>query len=350
MKRSGGVTAAAIVLFLGSGLLILIMGLSVLPLELPPLGQSNPAAQLSTVVFGIGLYGLFAAWGIVTAVGILRLRNWARISILVMAGFSASCILFAAAALMVVIPMMPQTPEMRGGVGAVVVSIFAMMLAIPLGISIWWLVFFLRKKVKLQFETAAEGRIPADLAAADGVWASGVSGANPSLPQSEVSFWQRNKIPTSIIVIAVFLLIGPIFIALTVPLAIQSRAPFLLMGALISGKSAVTTIAVMGAIELILGLALLLRQSWSLDATVAFAVLSVVNFILFFVSPSREAYFRILLASYPTPPGAPPDMFPNLMHTILTWSMGLGLGTEFIALYFLWTRRGAYRAACARKA
>jgi hypothetical protein len=354
MKRSGGVTAAAIVLILGSALLILFMGFSGLSLLLPQPSRINPSMQFASVAFGIGIYAVFAAWGIVTAAGILRLRNWARISILVMAGFSIACILFSAVMIMVVAPMMPQMPEMRSGIGAIVVAMFLVM-AIPLGISIWWLVLFLRKSVRLQFAGGEVGPIAESVATfgastTDGVPASGATDINQVQPRAGMSLPATKTIPTSIIVIAVFLLIGAGFTGLTVPMAIQWHIPFLLMGVLVSGGGVLVMVATMGALELILGIGLLRRRSWSLDGTVAFGVFGILNCLLFLVSPARAEYFRIALASYPSPPGAPPDMFLNLMHFVVLGSMGLGVVFNLVGLYFLVTRRKAFREACCAKA
>jgi hypothetical protein len=354
MRRSGGVTAAAIVLFVGSGLLILLMGLTSLTFVLPKPSTGNAVNPLAGIVFGVVFYGMIAAWGIVTAVGILRLGNWARISILVMAGFSIACTLFSVAMMIVVVPMMSQMPGMRSGIGAIVVGLFLVMMAIPFGISIWWLVLFLRKSVRLQFAGGEVGPMAESVAAFGagqtvGVPASGAVDRNQVQPRAGMSLPATKTIPTSIIVIAVFLLIGAALTGLSVPMAIQGHFPFLLMGVLAPSRAALAIVVIMGAIELFLGIALLRRQSWSLDVTTAFAVFGILNCSLFLVSPSRADYFRIMLANYPSPPGTPPEMFPNLMHSVLQGSMGFSIVVNLVALYFLVTRRKAYREACAGK-
>src|SRR5579864_8548940 len=152
MKRSGGVTAAAIVLFFGSGLCILFLAVACLAFVLPREPGDIMTEQLPSLAFGLFFYALFAGCGIATGVAILRLRPWSRISILVMSGFAVLGILFASLAMFLIVPMM-QTPEMQPGEKKMTLFVLVPMFAIPLAISIWWFVLFMLKSVRLQFQT-----------------------------------------------------------------------------------------------------------------------------------------------------------------------------------------------------
>ena len=339
MKRSGGVTAAAVVLIVGSSLLVLMAGMvGLLPLLPQPANEQNP--------FGVGFFyfeAVFilavAGWGIATAVGILRLRNWARISILVISGIAVAMLLFSGLSMLLIVPMLRREPGMPAGAIAVFAAIELIFLCVPLGIAIWWLVLFCRRSVRAQFGKGVQSAVlhPIDAKAV------------PIVAMAEPPRSFARKIPVSTVVIAVFLLVGVAFAGLTVPLVIRMSSPSLLFGVLIRGRGGLVAIIVIAAIQLVLGIALLRRKTWSLDATVAYVVVVTLNGVLFLVSNSREAYFKVILSNYEAPPGLPPDFFPHLMRTIVSSSMAFGILLNFVALYFLWTRREAYRLACEAK-
>lgn len=91
MKRPAGLVIAAVLLILGSllalcaGVLMILAGLFAPHAPATP-SQPLPPSWISGVIFVVaGFAGLIAAWGIVTAVGVLRVRAWARYSMMVIA-------------------------------------------------------------------------------------------------------------------------------------------------------------------------------------------------------------------------------------------------------------------------
>jgi hypothetical protein len=95
------------------------------------------------IFLGIAVFGIF------TGIGLIRLRNWARISILI---FSGLTVFFGGTALLVLLaipfPINPSGPPVDpGAVKAVVLLVYG----IPVLISIWWLVLFNLKGTKAQF-------------------------------------------------------------------------------------------------------------------------------------------------------------------------------------------------------
>lgn len=173
MKRSGGVTASAVIAIIGSVLSILAGGLAIVAAvmmrftpNLPtPEGQPAlpiaPAAMLlveSILFIGLG------ALGIASAVGLLRLKNWARICFIVFGGLLCFVSVMGAIGFFVAMLVMPQTipPEQNVSPGLIkgvlaVVLIFELMLA---ALGVWWLVFFNRRNVKAQFLEKAEAATP----------------------------------------------------------------------------------------------------------------------------------------------------------------------------------------------
>src|SRR6266849_3476531 len=83
MKRAVGITISAIVVFLGSRLCLLI-GLLCLTLLLyiRHFGLESRVGRGIFIFEAVSFRGL-AAWGITTAIALLRLKRWARISMYV---------------------------------------------------------------------------------------------------------------------------------------------------------------------------------------------------------------------------------------------------------------------------
>jgi len=117
----------------------------------PPLPPFAAAFAEGTVAFimALGIYGAFSG------VGLLRLKNWARISTLVWAGIT---VVFSALALVVVafvpFPTSPNAPPNLGGIVRATVLIFY---GLPLAIGIWWLILFNRQSVANQFVQPTSG-------------------------------------------------------------------------------------------------------------------------------------------------------------------------------------------------
>lgn len=147
MRRSASVTIAATVSLLGS-LMSLGLGL-VSAVAVLIARKSNPDLNEPLVISGIWIAILVlvvgAIWGIVTSRGLLRLRFWARISILV---FS---VLLAITGLegTVAFPFVTA----RTAVGGFLDGKFGMawFYAILTAIGIWWFVLFTRFSVRQQF-------------------------------------------------------------------------------------------------------------------------------------------------------------------------------------------------------
>jgi hypothetical protein len=111
------------------------------------IGQPPPpyAAQMGIVMAAIA--AALGGLGIWTAIGVFRLRAWARMSILIFAGFLGA---WAALALIVTM-VMPMPPEITAGPRQTFRGIAALMFGIPLGITVWWLIQFNAQSTKAAF-------------------------------------------------------------------------------------------------------------------------------------------------------------------------------------------------------
>src|SRR5215470_4214725 len=98
-----------------------------------------------------------SAWGILTSIGLFRLKEWARISIIV---FSVLLVAMSGLGglmlLLIPFPTPPgQTvdPSVTSGV-RLVMGVSCLLL---ISVGAWWLVFFNRAKVKQQFVAPPAG-------------------------------------------------------------------------------------------------------------------------------------------------------------------------------------------------
>ncbi|MFZ1084384.1 MAG: hypothetical protein WAN35_05425 [Terracidiphilus sp.] len=174
MKRPLGVVFSAVLLILGSLFLLLIAlgmafsgavtqsqiqsgGLPGAPAT-PPLPSWMPIFMYVFCAFFVAL----AAWGILTAVGVIRLRRWARYSILVIGGVLAlfGLMLFLGTLLMTLVPLpMPANVDASQAhttqaIVKVVFGVMALLYAIVGAVGVTWLVYFNRQKVREAFASA----------------------------------------------------------------------------------------------------------------------------------------------------------------------------------------------------
>jgi len=171
MKRSGSVTASAIISIIGSlGTLLLGIGLvisAIVARSNPQLREGAGSAPFDvTIVLLVegGVLLAFGVFGIVSAIGLLRLKNWARICFLIFGGllcaFSIMAVIGSVMAAFIAPGIMP--PEQRPPEGFFTVflvgfSIFWLLLC---GLSVWWLIYFTRPRAKEQFMNPAEAAAP----------------------------------------------------------------------------------------------------------------------------------------------------------------------------------------------
>ena len=115
-----------------------------------PLAAPSKAFSQVLWLFLIAL----AVYEILVGAGILRRRNWARITALVWAGImafiSAITIVFVLAVMDKIVPNLPNAADVAPAI-AVMKWVIACAYAIPLGVGIWWLILFTRPRVISSF-------------------------------------------------------------------------------------------------------------------------------------------------------------------------------------------------------
>jgi len=114
--------------------------------------------------YGVGAFFVaLAAWGIVTAIGVFRLRQWARISILVIGGGMALIglvsVLCTLVFLLIPLPsqpgLNPSQAEVAHTMVKVVLGIVAAFYGLLFALGVFWLVYFNRAGVRTVFANGA---------------------------------------------------------------------------------------------------------------------------------------------------------------------------------------------------
>jgi len=323
MQRSGAVSTIAIVVLIGSililGIGLLTAGLSLVMPQLPArVGRPAPppaafmlAASLVYIVPGV--------WGVVSGIGLWRLKNWARISTIVFAVVAA-----LAGAVVLLITLMflavpPPTsdrldPEAAARMLAIARGLMLVMSAALLGIAIWWGVLLTRPAVVLQF-TGGDGTTTTE-----------------------------SRRPLSISIVAVLMLIGAPFMLFS----LLMRAPVPLFIVILTGAASVAyALAVAGTLTYC-GLGLLRLKPIARRVAIGYFAFGILSSGVFFLAPGRDARMADLMARqhalFPSlrtsDPAAP---LPSQM--LMVFGVIGGVFGAAVPLYFLVTRGAAFEPA-----
>lgn len=336
MHRSAGVTASAVVVIAGSAFTILLGALALAGSAV--LSKSTPPANVpfnlgSILIVEAILIFAFGAWGLASGIGLIYLKQWARISLLVFAGFLV-CISLPAAAMMAVIPLPashdPNLPEnfmtgMRIGMG-----LFYGMFGALGG---FWLYFFNKRAVKVQFQTMQ----PVPESAAGDLFL----GAAVPAPAAD-----QPARPLSITVIGWFLLISsalaPVSLLINGPLFREMQLPFYFLGIFFFGRSAYVILVLWMGAQVVAAAGLLKLRRWALFATIGLQSVAAANGVLLLSIPGHRARFQqmmetmMALINARMPQPAPQFNFP------VWWGFVVSFPIVGVILYFLITRRKAF--------
>jgi hypothetical protein len=307
MSRPAGVTISAVFLILGSVLTALIGVFMLLaPSFVPPTTPQPPFAKAIVVITAVVFFGC-ALCGVLTAVGLFRMRRWARISILVI---GALLVILCALSLVMLLLFPLLDPSLKAIEGADrVIGMMIGIYLVPMLLGLWWLIYFNRAAVKAEFP---HGVVP---------------GVGP-------------RRPLSIAVIAWHLIA---FGIMMIPFALFAW-PAYLFGIVLTGWTAKLTYFVFGVAQLVVGVGLLKLKPWSHTAAVWFCIYAMVHGVVFAFLPDKAARLAEFLQHFPpkfrvdTPLLKLTDsMF--WFSAVATW---LTFGT---ALWYLLTRKKAFLKA-----
>jgi hypothetical protein len=305
LKRSGGVTASAVGTFLGSLMFLLVAGSM---FSARAFGKWPPEMasfmRTSALIGGIIMLVLFAG-GIATGIGLLRLRLWARISILVFSG--ALVLVFGFSAVTIWLTPFPQAgapPAVAAAMKAGVTVFYGVFALLGAG----WLYFFNQKTIKQQFES----------------------------PGSQA---------LSVKVIAGFFLLSAASMVVMAFLPLPAN----LLGFVIVGMPGHLLNAAFAGIALVTGVGLLRFKRWAQNVAIGFCIFYGVSSLLFIALPGYPQRLSASLALLPPEvraaqrPNRSPQMVGVLSMATLIYA---------IPIWFLVTRRKTFSVngdAMARK-
>lgn len=286
MKPSGGITFSAVIVFIGCAFILLCGVFAVIGLAFAP----APETQLPFLRFA-GLFGAvvmlsLTGWGIASGVGLLRLREWARISMLV---FSALLLLMCIPGCLLFIfmpfPVPPNAddPEMMHHMMTVIRIASAAVYGSVGLLGGWWIYFFSRRSVKDQFRQAATSEL--------------------TMGDVATNFSPRR--PVSITVIAWFMLLGACLAPLMMPfykyVLPGQQMPIFYFGYLLSGWSGITIFICLMAVQAAAAVGLLKLRLWGRTLAIWLQVLNLFNLAISFGIPANRAKFQQLMAAMESP-------------------------------------------------
>jgi len=342
MPRSAGVTVSAVVAIIGSTFTILVSALMLL-LGFAFVSKSGQAANVpvnigavlgveAAVTFGFG------AWGLAAGIGLIYLKRWARISILVFAGILVVFTL-PGALIMAFIPLpKPNDPNLPVHFMALMRIGMLLFYAAFAALGGFWLYFFNKRAVKAQFQ-GMQGA--PESAAGD----SFLGVPAPAILDSSESPGAR---PLSITIIGWFLLIGsaiaPVGLLINRALFPGMQIPLYFLGLFLLGWGAHVVFIAWMAAQMAAAVGLLRLRNWGRLAAIALQCLGAINAALLLVVPGHRGRFQqimeTMMASMNASMHQPePFVFPMWIGFVGVFPM---VG---VILWFLITRREAFRSS-----
>jgi hypothetical protein len=322
-KPTASVTAAGIVTIVGSVLVLLGTLFAFVVVLLLPTSQARPAMPSSVRTMATGTVAFFsglAIFGIFTGIGVLRLKNWARISMLVWSGITAAicgCVL----AFLVIIPF-PTPPHAPANIAAFTRVAVGLVYGLPLAIAIWWLILFNRKAIAAQF-TAPAPDSPLD--------ASGFPShtTSPSKP----------PLPLPITVLAVFLLTS----SLSLFLLFFANAPMVLFAHAFRGPAGTAVWITICLVSTAAGIGLLCRKGWSYSLTLGLQLLGFLSGIVTLASPKYPDLMHEAIASMAFSTAPYPEYSIEQLRRFSYASLAFPVLIGILLLYY----RSRFLQACA---
>jgi hypothetical protein len=310
-QRSAGITASAVVAMIGSlGTFLFagLMGLNALVISASPAAASLPNQPASPPIALLAIMAIvyfgFGAWGIVSAIGLLMLKNWARLCFVIFGGllaFASVCLLSGSVVAGVVAPPTALPGNVPRGLIAAIFLAFAMMGLVSLGIAIWWLVYFGRPAVKAAF--------------------MGESAAS-----------QPRQFPLTVTIVAWLLIAGSSIAAVEMLMPY----PLVIFGIVLRGLPASLTLALFAAVGLTAGIGMLKKRIDAHSLAVGYFGFGVLNVLSYVVVPGAFArmqeVYREAQGNQALPAAA--------TNSIMAFAMFVGLvGCSTILLLVIRARR-----------
>jgi hypothetical protein len=278
-----------------------------------------PAFMLPVLIFFwifLLLCGLFLS---VVGIQVIRLRNWARISLLVVSGLMLFFGLMGIVVIFVTLySSAPVDPRISRGLLA---ALLAVIYGLPVAISLWWLILFTRRSVAAQFQEFAA--------------------LEPPPAPSTMSVFNHPQCPLAVRVVGWYL--GSFLMVIPFLPFLPGSVPAVFFAHMFYGPAAIAVYALNFMLIAIPGIGLLFLKRWSYPLTIAGQLLGSVNAVYTTLSPSYEANLRTVFEKMNLP------NFPSNTEQVLHYSRYFSLVGLLIPVAIVITllvcRRKFYQAA-----
>lgn len=285
--------------------------------------------------------------GIFVGVGVLRRRNWARISILIWGALMTLVSAVTIPVLFLVFNAMPgiMPPDASVAPGPVLSFMkwfIVLFYGIPLAVGIWWLVLFTRPRVSAAFT--------APVALAPYPQTMDVSGFPLPAPTATVSLAPKTGCPLPLMILAGFLIFSAFFMVLIVFVPVTGSMPLFFFGHFYTGLTSKVLLGLMGLLYGTAGVGMFRLKPWALHTVLVLQSVFLVNGILSILNPRFLAVMQEVMqradAENPAFGGANPFLTGPFLHTIMI--IGLCFGAAMIALLLFYRSRFLEAASAAK--
>jgi hypothetical protein len=324
MKRPIGLILSAIVLSLAALFLLLMGALMAFAGIFAPHQPGTAAAPhfVAYLMLAISLvYAALAVWAILTVIGILRLRSWARYSILIIGGGLTAIGVFGAFGVLVSRATLPTIQAQQPTADPrILATVFTAMIATALlvaAVGVWWLVYFNLRPIRDLF-------------------------ANPSLlTQPSASTGPFSRTPTAIKIISGFLLLGSVSCLLCIFLPF----PAFILGFILPPIAAHILYICFAIISAFAGYGLLRLKESARLLTIGFLIFGCCNLALLALPwyQSRLSQYTTQISSYiPTMLGQP-QVAPTYNSAFYLVCAIFGIVVYGVILWLLHRYRAAFK-------
>lgn len=332
MKRSIGVTLSAVVVFIGCAMTLLGGVLMVVGIEFAQdQALANPLMR-GVLIFEVLLDLGFVSWGLASGIGLLKLRGWARMSMIVFSGIMiAFCVIP-----MIIFPFIPipQPDDTTANLGLIIRGGMEVFYGSFVALGAFWIYFFNKKSVKEQFRSGAE--------AATATIAPQIHVAS-AFASPSVSAARGQRKPVLITIIGVLLIAS----CASMPFALIMHAPALFFGFELHGVGAAIALATFCAFGLAAGIGLVRFRLWGWITALLFYVVGIANTASFLLIPGALDRFNSAIeqqyAAWAIPQSALPYSLTTMISATMHISLVVGLVLGAAVLWALIAYRRAFQ-------
>jgi hypothetical protein len=290
------VTAAAVVAIVFAVLGVLgglLIELSMLLIPDVQTSPGRPAFPPGTRAMGAIVWFFVIAvcvFGVFVGVGILRRRNWARISIIVWAAFMTMISAISIPVLILVFNNMPNMMPVDANVGPVMSFMkwfIVLFYGIPLCVGIWWLVLFTRPRVSAAFTAPAEtlASYPPTMDV------SGFPLPEPA-PKPTTPLAPKPACPLPLAIVAGFSIFGAVCLVFFAFIPLPSDLPLFFFGQVFGHGTGRLVLLLFGVMSGVTGVGIFKLKPWALYTQIGFQCVGLLNCVLTGLSPNYAPAMR----------------------------------------------------------